>query len=315
MKILILGAAGQVGRELTRSLVDPSVTVHAFADTALAAKGTLLPLDRQGCDLGVPGAAAAVIGRERPAIVVNAAAYTAVDKAEADAARARRINVAAVAEIATAVRRIDGLLVHYSTDYVFDGTKTGPYREDDTPAPLGVYGATKLAGEEAVAASGCRNVVFRTSWVHARHGANFVRTILRLAGERDTLRVVADQVGAPTGAALIAAVTAAAIGRWAREPAPPGLLHLAPRGETTWYDYARFVIGAARAAGARLRIGPEAVVPITTAEYPTPARRPANSRLDTGRLTSLLGLSLPSWEGAVRDTVAALLAENGPTGR
>jgi len=315
MKIMILGAAGQVGRQLTHSLVDPSVTVHAFADTALAGEGTLLPLDRQGCDLGVPGAAAAVIGRERPAIVVNAAAYTAVDKAESDAASAQRINAAAVAEIAAAVRRLDGLLVHYSTDYVFDGTKTGPYREDDTPAPLGVYGATKLAGEEAVAASGCRNVVFRTSWVHARHGANFVRTILRLAGERDTLRVVADQVGAPTGAALIAAVTAAAIGRWAREPAPPGLLHLAPRGETTWYDYARFVIGAARSAGARLRVGPEGVVPITTAEYPTPARRPANSRLDTGRLTSLLGLSLPSWEGAVRDTVAALLAENGPTGR
>jgi dTDP-4-dehydrorhamnose reductase len=315
MKIIILGAAGQVGRELTRSLAGQLPANNVPADTVLGGKGTVLALDRQGCDLGVPGAAAAVIDRERPAVVVNAAAYTAVDKAESDAASAHRINAVAVAEIAAAVRRLDGLLVHYSTDYVFDGTKTGPYREHDTPAPLGVYGATKLAGEEAVAASGCRNVVFRTSWVHARQGANFIRTILRLAGERDALRVVADQVGAPTGAALIATVTAVAIGRWAREPSPPGLLHLAPSGETTWCDYARFVIGEARAAGARLRIGPEAVVPITTAEYPTPARRPANSRLDTGRLTSLLDLSLPSWEVDVRDTVAAVVAETGPAGR
>lgn len=296
MRIVILGAAGQVGRELVR---------------ALAGRGTVVALDRRGCDLSVPGAAADVVARERPAVVVNAAAYTAVDRAETESAIARRINADAVAEIATAVRGLDALLVHYSTDYVFDGRKSGAYREDDAPGPLGVYGATKLAGEQAITATGCRHVTFRTSWVHGRRGGNFIRTIVRLAGERDSLRVVADQVGAPTGAALIADVTASAIERWGGAGAlpPPGLLHLAPRGETTWFDLARFVLAEAAAAGARLRIGPDDVVPITTAEYPTPARRPANSRLDTGRLTTALGLHLPVWQEAVRDTVAAVVVE------
>jgi dTDP-4-dehydrorhamnose reductase len=301
MRIVILGAAGQVGRELIR---------------ALGGRGAVVALDRQGCDLAVPGAAAAVVARERPRVVVNAAAYTAVDRAESEPAVARRVNAEAVAEIAAAVRGVDGLLVHYSTDYVFDGAKTGSYREDDRTAPLGVYGATKLAGEEAIALARCRHVIVRTSWVHGRRGANFVRTILRLAAERDTLRVVADQVGAPTGAALIADVTALALDRWGDPRAvAPGLLHLAPRGETTWFDFARFVLAEAIARGARLRVGPDDVVPITTAEYPTPARRPANSRLDTARLSGVLGLALPEWQDAVRDTVAAVVAESVDTVR
>lgn len=295
MKTVILGSQGQVGGELR---------------SALAHLGEIVALGRLECDLSVPGRAAAVIAEQRPDVVVNAAAYTAVDRAEAEPDLARRINADAVAEIAAAVGSRGGLLIHYSTDYVFDGTKPGPYREDDPTAPLGVYGRTKLAGERAVAASGCRHVVFRTSWVHAARGANFIRTILRLAAERDTVRVVDDQFGAPTGAPLIAAVTARAIERFGTgSAATPGLVHLAAAGVASWCDVAREALAEAARRGARLRVPAGSVVPIGSADYPTAARRPANSRLDTGRLATVLGFALPPWEDGVRETVAAIVAE------
>ncbi|MFM7519645.1 MAG: dTDP-4-dehydrorhamnose reductase, partial [Planctomycetota bacterium] len=281
MKIVILGSQGQVGGELC---------------PALAHLGEVVAFDRRGCDLASPGRAAAVIAEHRPAVVVNAAAYTKVDKAEQEPDLARRINADAVAEIAASVRALGAFLVHYSTDYVFDGNQREPYREDDRTAPLGVYGRTKLAGEEAVTTSGCRNVVFRTSWVHAARGANFIRTILRLAAERDTVRVVDDQFGAPTGAPLIAAVTARAIERFgAGSAATPGLVHLAAAGAASWCDVAREALAEAARRGARLRVSAESVVPIGSADYPTAARRPANSRLDTERLRTVLGLALPPW--------------------
>jgi dTDP-4-dehydrorhamnose reductase len=294
--ILVIGAGGQVGRELLR---------------ALPPLGTVVACDLPELNLERPGAVDDLIRRESPDAIVNAAAYTAVDRAESEPERARRINAAAVAEIATAARRHDALLVHYSTDYVFDGTKDGWYVETDPPAPLGVYGRTKLEGERAALDDGGRHYVFRTSWVYATHGANFIRTMLRLARERDELRVVDDQIGAPTGAALLADVTADVIAR-ARVPAtavPPGLYHLVPRGATSWHGFARFVLEQARDRGLPLKVPPERVEPIPTSAYPTPARRPANSRLCTAKLRAALGGDLPAWEDGVIPVVAALTAE------
>ena len=296
MKILVIGTGGQVGRELRR---------------ALPALGRIVACDRPTCDLERPGAADDLIRREAPDAIVNAAAYTAVDRAEAEPERAGRINAAAVAEIAAAARRQGALLVHYSTDYVFDGGKDGWYTEIDSPAPLGVYGRTKLEGERAALDEGGRHYVFRTSWVYAAHGANFVRTMLRLAQERDALQVVDDQVGAPTGAALLADVTADVIAR-SRAPATAvaaGLYHLVPRGATTWHGFARFIIEQARDRGLPLRVQPEQVQPIPTSAYPTAARRPANSRLCTAKLRAALGGDLPAWQDGVIAVVAALTAE------
>jgi len=294
MKIVLFGAGGQVGSE-----------VRALC----GAPHTLVALTRHECDLARPGAAGTVLERERPDVVINAAAYTAVDRAESEPVAARRVNAEAVGEIAAAVQRIDGFLVHYSTDYVFDGTKPGRYVEDDVCAPQSVYGSTKREGEEAIAAAGCRALVLRTSWVHGRSGGNFVRTILGLAGERDTLSVVDDQFGAPTSAGLIAAVTMRAVERLGgRQVSSPPILHLSARGETSWWGLARFILEEAIQRGARLRLHPDKVVPVTTAEYPRPARRPANSRLETGRLEHTLGYTLPPWQDGVRETVVALLS-------
>ena len=296
MKLLVIGAGGQVGRELVR---------------ALPPLGAVVASDLPELDLERPGAADALIRREVPDVIVNAAAYTAVDRAETEPERARRINAGAVAEIAAAARRIDALLVHYSTDYVFDGGKDGWYVEADPPAPLGVYGRTKLEGERAALDDGGRHYVFRTSWVYAAHGANFIRTMLRLARERDELRVVDDQIGAPTGAALLADVTADVIARSraAATAIPPGLYHLVPGGATTWHGFARFVLEEARDRGLPLRVQPEQVEPIPTSAYPTPARRPANSRLSTARIRAALGGDLPAWQDGVIPVVAALTAE------
>jgi len=293
MKTLLLGATGQVGRELSR---------------VLPALGELVACDRQAADLERPAEVEALLRRERPTVIVNAAAYTAVDRAEQDPERAKLVNAIAVAAIAAEAARLNALLVHFSTDYVFDGESSGPYRETDEPRPLSVYGATKLAGERAIAAAGGRHYVFRTSWVYAAHGTNFLRTILRLAGEREELAVVADQKGAPTSAALIATVTAEVLAR-AADPAqgvPPGLYHLAPRGETTWHGYAEFLLTEARSAGLPVRVPPGGIRPLTTAEYPVTARRPANSRLGTEKLEAALARRLPSWEDDVRAAVAAL---------
>jgi dTDP-4-dehydrorhamnose reductase len=298
MRIVLLGANGQVGRELI---------------PILSSLGELVACDRRAADLERPEEVVALLARERPAAIVNAAAYTAVDRAESEPERARLVNATAVAAIAAEAARHDTVLVHYSTDYVFDGTAPGPYRETDKPRPLSVYGQTKLAGERAIAAAGGRHYVFRTSWVYAPHGGNFLRTILRLAAERDELAVVADQRGVPTSAALIAAVTAEVLRR-SRDPGwavPPGLYHLAPRGETTWHGYAELVLAEASAAGLPLRVRPGTIRPLMTSEYPTAARRPASSLLATAKLETALARELPDWEDDVRSTAAVLAATAG----
>lgn len=293
MKIVLLGATGQVGRELMR---------------VLPALGDVVACDRTRADLERPEEVVALLARERPAGIVNAAAYTAVDRAESDPDRAALVNATAVAAIAAEAARQDALLVHYSTDYVFDGAAPGCRTETDEPRPLSVYGSTKLAGERAIAAAGCRHWIFRTSWVYAPHGSNFLRTILRLAGERDELAVVADQTGAPTSAALVAQVTGRFLARLADAPPASGLYHLAPRGAVTWHGYARVILEAARAHGLPLRVPPEAVRPLATADYPTAARRPANSLLCTAKLESALADTLANWQDDVLSTVAALAA-------
>jgi len=239
MKILLVGKGGQVG--------------HAL-QAPLASLGDLVALDRAAADLERPDDVVAIVKRERPGVIVNAAAYTAVDKAESEPDRARLVNATAVGALARVAAERGATLVHYSTDYVFDGTKAGRYVETDDPCPLSVYGRTKLEGEEAVVASGCRHWIFRTTWVYAPHGHNFIRTMLRLGRERDELRVVDDQFGVPTSARLIAAITADSIGRLATGSAPqPGIYHLAPHGETTWCRFARTILAAARDRGAVLR--------------------------------------------------------------
>ncbi len=293
MKILLLGKNGQVGWELQR---------------ALAPLGGLVALDRAGAD-GLRGDLEDLDGLARtvrllaPDVIVNAAAYTAVDKAETDVARAHRINAEAPGVLAAAAAELDALLVHYSTDYIFDGSGDQPWREDSPTAPLSVYGRTKLAGEEAIHASGCRHLVFRTSWVHAARGGNFARTMLRLAAERERLTVIADQVGAPTGAELIADVSAHAIRATVAAPALGGTYHLVADGETSWHGYACFVIEAARELGVALKVAE--IAPIATSDYPTAASRPLNSRLDTRRLRTTFDLNLPDW----RDGVARMLRE------
>ena len=295
MRILLLGKHGQVGWELQR---------------ALAPLGEVVALDRHGApalglcgDLAQPEALAATVRRLAPAVIVNAAAYTAVDKAEAEPERAHAINADAVAALAQGAGEVGALLLHYSTDYVFDGSGTAPWREDDPTAPLSVYGRSKLAGEQAIRASGCRHLIFRTSWVHAARGGNFARTMLRLAAERERLSVIADQIGAPTGAELIADVSAHALRLTGANPALAGTYHLAAAGETSWHGYARFVIDEARALGQTLKVGE--IVPIATLDYPTAATRPLNSRLDTHHLRAAFGLHLPDW----RDGVARMLNE------
>jgi dTDP-4-dehydrorhamnose reductase len=284
VKILLLGKNGQVGWELQR---------------ALAPLGELIALNRRdaGGDLSQPEQVAQRIRDEKPQWVVNAAAYTAVDKAQSDAATARLINSEAVAHIAQASAATGSALLHYSTDYVFDGSGEHFRSEDAATAPLSVYGQTKLEGEQAIAASACKHLIFRTSWVYAARGGNFAKTMLRLAQEKTQLSVVADQWGAPTGAELIADVSAQAITRFS---APlSGVYHLVAAGQTTWLDYARHVIETARAAGKPITVAAAHIAPVLTANYPTPAKRPLNSRLATHKLQQSLGLHLPHWQVGV----------------
>lgn len=294
--VLLFGANGQVGNELRRTL---------------RALGTVVALDIPEVDFSRPESLRDVMRAHRPRIIVNAAAYTAVDKAESESELAFTINAGAPGVLAEEAEALDACLVHYSTDYVFDGRKQLPYVEVDAPNPLSVYGRSKLEGERAVEA--CKKyLIFRTSWVIGTHGHNFVKTMLRLAGERDTLRVVADQIGAPTSAALLAAVTAKTLSQTAeRLPGDSrwGLYHLAAAGETSWHDLARHVIARAGAMGLQLKTKPEAVAPISSAEYPTPATRPANSRLDTFKLRSAFGLTLSDWTVGVNDVVDRLIPE------
>jgi dTDP-4-dehydrorhamnose reductase len=258
-----------------------------------------------------------VVREIRPAIIVNAAAYTAVDRAESEADLAWRINAEAPGVLAAEAAALDALLVHYSTDYVFDGTKSSPYQETDPTAPLCVYGRSKLAGEEAIRAAGVKSLIFRTSWVFGARGHNFIKTILRLARENDSLNVVADQVGSPTPAALIATVTGIVLAILAHGRALQGgenrLYHLAASRPVSWYDFARTVVDLAqRSPGFDLRLKPEAINPIVTSEYPTPARRPANSRLDCARLEHDFGLQMPDWQPYLERMLQLLaLKQNG----
>ncbi|WP_342315888.1 dTDP-4-dehydrorhamnose reductase [Lysobacter sp. FW306-1B-D06B] len=295
MKLLLVGANGQVGHALTRSLAPLGEVV------ATTRGGTLEVSARcEALDLGDADAIAPLVERVQPDAVVNAAAYTAVDRAEDEAELAMRINARAPERLAQTCASLDIPLLHYSTDYVFDGTSTRPYREDDATAPLGVYGQSKLAGEQAIAASGARHLILRTAWVYGLYGQNFLRTMLRLGAERDALRVVADQHGCPTPAWLIADVTATILRRGIVES---GVRHLVAAGETTWHGFAEAIFDEAVSSG---RIARRPVVhPIATADYPTRAARPAYSVLATDRLRSEYGLELPHWRAALRETFAA----------
>lgn len=293
MKILLFGKNGQVGWELQRSL---------------APLGELVALDRASTpsgDLADPEAIRATVRDVKPDVIVNAAAYTAVDKAESEPDLCRTINALAPQAMAEEAARLGALLVHYSTDYVFDGTGEAPWREDDPIGPVNTYGATKAEGERGIAASGARHLVFRTSWVHAARGGNFIATMLRLGQDRERLTVIDDQHGAPTGAELIADVTAHAIQAVRRDASLAGTYHLAPAGETTWCGYARYLLGLAREAGVPVKAQVEG---IPTSAYPTPARRPHNSRLDRRKLERAFGLQLPDWRQGVSRVVAARLA-------
>ncbi|AZV28312.1 dTDP-4-dehydrorhamnose reductase [Pseudomonas syringae] len=287
MKILLFGKNGQVGWELQRSL---------------APLGELIALDRHTVD-GLSGdlsdleALRATIRQVNPDIIVNAAAYTAVDKAETETELADRVNGEASRVMAEEAASLDVWLIHYSTDYVFNGEGSTPWRETDSVAPVNHYGASKLAGEQAIVSSGCKHLIFRTSWVYGARGNNFAKTMLRLAKDRETLAVIADQVGAPTGADLIADVTALAIQRVLLNPELAGLYHLAAAGEVSWHGYASHVIDFAKVSGEVLAV--TAVNPIDTASYPTPARRPHNSRLSTQKLRDNFSLHLPDWQSGV----------------
>lgn len=300
MKILLLGKNGQVGWELQR---------------ALAPLGELIALDRHGGehqgrslsgDLTRPDEVAATVRSLAPAVIVNAAAHTAVDRAESETALANLINAEAVAAIADEAARCNALFLHYSTDYVFDGSGHRPWREDDVAAPLSAYGRSKHAGEEAIRASHCRHLILRTSWVYAARGGNFARTMLRLAAERERLQVIDDQVGAPTGAELIADVSAHVLRSALADAGCSGTYHLAAAGETSWHAYAGFVIEQARRLQQTLRV--EEIVPIPSAAYPTPAPRPLNSRLDCTRLRTTFGLTLPDWRIGVSRMLQEVLA-------
>lgn len=299
MKLLLLGANGQVGHELRRSL-EPLGEVVATTRSGRLDEGVAC----ETFDLSASDAIEPLVERIGPDVVVNAAAYTAVDRAESEPALAMRINGDGPARLAAACARRGIQLVHYSTDYVFDGSATTPYREDAPTAPLGVYGATKLAGEQAIRASGARHLIMRTAWVYGLYGHNFLRTMLRLAGERDRLRVVADQVGCPTPAWLIADLTARAIdaGR-----VDAGTVHLVAGGETTWHGFAEAIFDEGIAQDILLQR--PAVDAIAAADYPTPARRPAYSVLDTSRLRDLLGIDVPHWRDALALTFVNARAE------
>ena len=290
MRILLLGANGQLGFELLRALAPLGELVAATRDGSLAD-------GRRGlrADLADPDSLRQALDDARADLIVNAAAYTAVDRAEDEPDLADRINHHAVGDIGAWAARHGARVVHYSTDYVFDGNATRAYREDDATAPAGVYGMTKRAGEQALRASGARQLVFRTAWVYAARGHNFLRTMLRLAGEREELRVVADQVGSPTPARLIADVTATVLVRPA--VASDGVFHLVSRGQCSWHGFAAAIVEGAAARGLLARV--PRVLPIASADYPTRARRPAWSVLDGSRLENTFGLQLPDWRAGL----------------
>ncbi len=288
MRILLFGKGGQVGWELQRSL---------------AALGDLVALDfdstEHHADFTQPARLADTVRALGPDVIVNAAAHTAVDKAEAEPELAATLNAQAPRVLAIEAKALSALLVHYSTDYVFDGSGSTPRDEGAATNPLSVYGRTKLDGENHIRASACAHLILRTSWVYAARGGNFARTMIRLAGERDALSVIDDQVGAPTGAELLADITAHAIRACRTHPALAGTYHAVAGGQTTWFEYACFVIEWARANGLPVKVAADAIKPVPTSGYPTPAQRPLNSRLDTRKLRQTFDLALPDWRSGV----------------
>ncbi len=296
IKILLLGKNGQVGWELQRSL---------------APLGELIALDAKSADYcgdftNLEGLAQ-TIRAVAPAVIVNAAAHTAVDKAESEPDLARTINALAPAVLADEAKRLGAWLVHYSTDYVFDGSGETPRLETDVTAPLSVYGNTKLEGENAIIASGCQHLIFRTSWVYAARGGNFAKTMLKLAQERDALKIINDQIGAPTGADLLADVTAHAIRKALTASEVSGLYHLVASGETSWHGYASFVIELARQAGVDIKVAADAIQAVPTTAFPTPAKRPLNSRLNNNKLQNTFDLTLPDWQSGVTRLLVEIL--------
>lgn len=296
-KILLFGPDGQVGSQLRHTL---------------APLGAVRTVPRAEIDLANADALRDLLREQAPDVIVNAAAYTAVDRAESERDLACAINCGAVRVMAEEARKSDALLVHYSTDYVFDGTRVGEYTEEDMPRPQSVYGSTKLAGERAIQESGCRHLILRTSWVYGTRGGNFPKAILRAARERDHLTVVDDQFGSPTSADLIADVTAQCVERMAAAPAqyPCGLYHLTASGRTSWYAYAKFLLETAAQAGLPLKATSENVEPISSERYGAAAKRPANSTLDTRKLQDAFAIELPHWTEHVRRFVEQVAAES-----
>ena len=296
MKILLLGKNGQVGWALQRSL---------------APLGELVALDSQSqthCgDLSNLTGLAQTVRDVAPDVIVNAAAYTAVDKAENEPVLAHTINALALSVLAQEAKRIGAWLIHFSTDYVFDGSGDKPWLETDATGPLSVYGVTKLAGEQAIIASACKHLIFRTSWVYGARGNNFAKTMLKLAQERDSLKVVNDQMGAPTGADLLADVTAHAIRTALQKPNVSGLYHLAASGETSWHEYACFVIDFARQAGLDIKVAQTAIQAVPSNEFATVAKRPLNSRLNASKLLQTFDLHLPNWQTGVTRMMVEVL--------
>lgn len=294
MKILLTGKNGQVGFELQR---------------ALAPLGEVYAVDQEDCDLANESSIRELLRRIQPTVVVNPAAYTAVDRAESESDVAHAVNAVAPRVIGEEADRLGTMVIHYSTDYVFDGEKQGFYTEADEPRPINVYGRSKREGELALQWATARHLILRTSWVVGAHGANFAKTILRLAAERHRLKVVADQWGAPTSAALVADITAHLVREWQRgrhRSFPYGVYHVTAGGETNWCDYARFIVTEALAAGTSLKLLPDAVEAIPSSDYPTAAKRPANSRLDTNKFRGTFHLLLPDWRDGVRHVLRQL---------
>jgi dTDP-4-dehydrorhamnose reductase len=283
VKILLFGKNGQLGWELQRSLV---------------CLGDLVALGHSEADFAKPQSLAAIVAFHKPDVIVNAAAYTAVDKAESDAANADRVNAESVGVLADAAKACGALLVHYSTDYVFDGGGDRAWQENDATAPLNVYGTTKLAGEQAIIASGCKHLIFRTSWVYAARGGNFAKTMLRLAQERDSLSVINDQFGAPTGADWLADMSAHAIVQTRQDSSKQGLYHAVAAGETSWHGYASFVIEQAKTLGYAIKA--TQINAVASTAFPTPATRPHNSRLSTTLLHKTFGLPSAHWQAGVQ---------------
>lgn len=296
MKILLFGKGGQLGWELQRSLV-PLGEVVALDHDSVDYCGNFSDLS------GIADTVRAV----KPDIIVNAAAHTAVDQAEAEPMLVHTLNAEAPGRLAQEAARLGSWLVHYSTDYVFDGSGQRAWSENDTPAPLNVYGQSKIAGEQLIQASGARHLIFRTSWVYAARGGNFAKTMLRLAQEREGLTVIDDQIGAPTGAELLADVTAHALRQVLRYPADGGLYHLSASGETSWFGYAQHVLAQAKTLRPDLPIRAREVLPVPSSAFTTAARRPHNSRLDTRKLQNTFGLTLPPWQHGVTRMLTEIL--------